>query len=277
MRRSASSSFAWQKRESCTPRSKSASDFSSARSPSSSFLTIVSSSAIADSKSLMVGIGAHEFGSRFRTRVHVGPSQADLAVGERHLDAVAGRQRRRVADDRGAVLVPAHSVAAAEHGERAEVSSRPASARSGRRRGRSRRRRRRCQPSVGAASAGRGSPRGGGRRSRCFEPLPQRADARAARRSTAPAARRAAADASAPRRGGRASPARAGKPASPRRLRQHVDASRRRCRSRRAPPPRAGCCRADRCGCRTRPWPRPRSRRPPTASARAGRRRSRRS
>ena len=55
MRRSASSSLEWQKRDSCTPRSKSSSDFSSARSPSSSVLTIVSSSAIADSKSLMVG------------------------------------------------------------------------------------------------------------------------------------------------------------------------------------------------------------------------------
>ena len=54
-RRSASSSFEWQKRESCTPRSNSSSDFSSARSPSSSVLTIVSSSAMADSKSLIVG------------------------------------------------------------------------------------------------------------------------------------------------------------------------------------------------------------------------------
>src|SRR6478672_8890445 len=53
MRRSASSRRAWQNRESWTPRSYKASDCSSARSPSSSFLTIDSSSAMAASKSLM--------------------------------------------------------------------------------------------------------------------------------------------------------------------------------------------------------------------------------
>src|SRR5687768_4237614 len=78
MRFSASSSRVWQKRESCTPRSYSSSDFSSARSPSSSFLTIVSSSAIAVSKSLIVeSISFHHF-------------TVQLALGQRHADAVAG-------------------------------------------------------------------------------------------------------------------------------------------------------------------------------------------
>ena len=99
MRRSASSSFAWQKRESCTPRSKSSSERSSARSPSSSFLTIVSSSAIAASKSLMVGESARFYGSGFQSRFQrfhgskvPRTSQLSLASRERDLDAVAGRR-----------------------------------------------------------------------------------------------------------------------------------------------------------------------------------------
>src|SRR4051812_35281198 len=107
-RRSASSSFAWQKRESCTPRSNSASDLSSARSPSSSVLTIVSSSAMADSKSLMVG------SMSFYPAV-------DLAVGQCHVDAIPRRDAGGAADDRGALLVPAHSIAATEYGEGAEI------------------------------------------------------------------------------------------------------------------------------------------------------------
>jgi len=53
MRRSASSRRAWQKRDSSTPRSYSARDCSRVKSPSSSFLTIDSSSAIAASKPLI--------------------------------------------------------------------------------------------------------------------------------------------------------------------------------------------------------------------------------
>src|SRR3954466_2387463 len=108
--RSRSSSFAWQKRESCTPRSNSSSDFSSARSPSSSRLTIVSSSAIADSKSLIVG-------SISVLAAHVAVKFTFL---QRDTHAIAGHHGGRVSDDCRAIGIPANCVSPREPPKGAE-------------------------------------------------------------------------------------------------------------------------------------------------------------
>src|SRR5687768_39496 len=109
MRFSASSIRVWQKRDSCTPRSYSSSDFSSARSPSSSFLTIVSSSAMAASKSLIVeSISFHHF-------------TFQLALRQRHAHAVACLHFRRLSNDARSRLIPHNGITAAENCERAEA------------------------------------------------------------------------------------------------------------------------------------------------------------
>src|SRR5688500_11699058 len=86
-------------------------DFSSGRSPSSSLRTMASSSAVADSKSLMVG-------SMLFSLAYFA---ADLSFVEGHAHAVAGRNRRSLADDHRAVFVPAYGVSAGEDRERAEI------------------------------------------------------------------------------------------------------------------------------------------------------------
>src|SRR5262245_54132670 len=105
MRRSASSRRAWQKRERCTPRSYSRSDSSRGRSPSSSFLTTASSSAIAASKSLMVVSD---------TPFHL---TRQLAALDGYGDAIAGGHARRVANHLRAIRIPAHGVASRQHPE----------------------------------------------------------------------------------------------------------------------------------------------------------------
>src|SRR5688572_13817925 len=67
---------------------------------------MASSSAIAASKSLMVGSV---------------DMTVQLTLVERDVNAFAGGHTRRLADDRGVVRVPAHGVAAPEHGKRAET------------------------------------------------------------------------------------------------------------------------------------------------------------
>src|SRR5690349_281111 len=70
---------------------------------------MASSSALADSKSLMVG----------------SMSAADLAVQfsfvQRDAHVIAGADRAGVADDCRALVIPAHRIAAREHAERAEA------------------------------------------------------------------------------------------------------------------------------------------------------------
>src|SRR6266550_437699 len=77
---------------------------------------MVSSSAIAASKSLMV--------ESIRCGI-LSPSRRDVArqfaVFELHVDALAFRDGARIADDRRAIRVPAHGVAAAEHRQRAQA------------------------------------------------------------------------------------------------------------------------------------------------------------
>src|SRR6185436_16924475 len=118
MRRSASSRRAWQKRERCTPRSYSCKEDSSGRSPSSSFFTMVSSSAIAASKSLMVE-------STCVRPPRLQPAILDLARQLAALDGdgdrVADGHVGGVADHGGPIAVPAHSIASSQYGERAQA------------------------------------------------------------------------------------------------------------------------------------------------------------
>ena len=249
MRRSASSSFEWQKRDSCTPRSNSASDFSSARSPSSSVFTIVSSSAMADSKSLMVG-------SMAQVRLAVAVSAArgrrldpiacseltrlarHLSFAQRDADASPGATDVGAADDRRCVSAFQHdSVAAAEHGERAEGLE-PSGERAEARVGALPRRR----SAAAAAARRRASSRpwiaaSRRRRSRCFEALAQRAlpRARARDRDRASRARSWCVSSAACRPRMREPRREAGQPAPA--AQQRARWSRRRCSSARAAAP----------------------------------------
>src|SRR5262249_53067582 len=85
-----------------------------ARSPSSSRLTMVSSSEIADSKSLIVG-------SMTILSAHVA---LELSFLQGDADAVARLHGRRTPDDYRPVRIPADRVAARKYAERAQVLER---------------------------------------------------------------------------------------------------------------------------------------------------------
>ena len=200
------------------------------------------------------------------------PSQSNSPC-ERHLHRIAGRDVGRRRARRGAIAGPADGVAAGQDRERAERVEAAGDVSQLRRRAMLAARHRAGQAAVvhrdePAMDSGSRRPTSNNPSWRCSCCSRRSRAARPARITRAAVCVRSAAWR--PRIATRpGKPANAGRPpiACTRRLRPCTRARARR-RADRA---------ADRCGCRTRPSRRRRSRRPPTASAPADRRRSRRS
>src|SRR3989442_9024659 len=115
MRRCASSSFAAYSRVRETPSSKSRSDSSRGRSPSSRLLTIVSRRASASSKpGCLEPFFVLAMCSDLRDRA------PETAAVKQDADGVAGTHRGAVLEDRSRVLQAADRVAAPQDGERGQ-------------------------------------------------------------------------------------------------------------------------------------------------------------